>query len=70
VIGSGEGYSIEAWLQCCFTLAGLNWREHVTLRTGFRPEYPYLVSNPTRLRALGWQPRISFDALAAMMMAR
>jgi GDPmannose 4,6-dehydratase len=70
VIGSGEGYSIEAWLQCCFTLAGLSWRDHVTLRTGFRPEYPYLVSSPARLRALGWQPRVSLDALAAMMMAR
>jgi GDPmannose 4,6-dehydratase len=68
VIGSGEGHSIEEWVDRCFTLAGLSWRDHVDVQPGFRPEYQRLVSRPSRLRAMGWKPTVSFDALAEMMM--
>jgi GDPmannose 4,6-dehydratase len=68
VIGSGEGHSIADWLERCFSLVGRSWRDHVTLRTGFAAEYNRLVSRPTRMRALGWSPTVSFDELAAMMM--
>jgi GDPmannose 4,6-dehydratase len=69
VIGSGEGHAVEEWLELCFARVGLAWREHVRSRPGFRAEYPVLVSRPTRLRGLGWRPRVSFAELAAMMMA-
>jgi GDPmannose 4,6-dehydratase len=69
VIGSGEGHTIEAWLERCFALRGLRWRDHVELRPGFEPEYKRLVSRPALIRSLGWSPAVSFDALAAMMMA-
>jgi GDPmannose 4,6-dehydratase len=68
VIGSGEGHSVEEWLERCFGAVGRSWRDHVRLKPGFRAEYPALISRPRRLQALGWQPRVSFDALAAMMM--
>jgi GDPmannose 4,6-dehydratase len=68
VIGSGEGHSVEEWLERCFGAVGRSWRDHVTLTAGFRAEYPVMVSRPRRLAELGWQPRVSFDALAAMMM--
>jgi GDPmannose 4,6-dehydratase len=68
VIGSGEGHSIEEWLERCFALVGLSWREHVDLVPGFPVEYRRLVSRPARLRALGWSPTVSFAALAEMMM--
>jgi GDPmannose 4,6-dehydratase len=68
VIGSGQGHSIEAWLDRCFSLVGRSWRDHVTTRPGFSAEYPRLVSRPARIRALGWTPTVSFAELAAMMM--
>jgi GDPmannose 4,6-dehydratase len=69
VIGSGEGHSVEQWLERCFGVVGRSWRNHVTLRTDFRAQYPYLVSRPDRLRSLGWRPCVGFEALAAMMVA-
>jgi GDPmannose 4,6-dehydratase len=69
VIGTGEGHSVEEWLETCFSSAGLAWRDHVGVKAGFRAEYPRLVSRPARLRALGWRPRVGFTELARMMMA-
>ena len=66
-IGSGVAYSIEDWLEQCFGLADANWRDHVRLREGFTPEYRRLVSDPTTVRALGWAPDVSFEALARLM---
>jgi len=69
VIGTGEGHSVEEWLETCFSRVNLAWRDHVRIKSGFRAEYPRLVSRPDRLRALGWRPRVAFDELASMMMA-
>jgi GDPmannose 4,6-dehydratase len=69
VIGTGEGHSVEEWLELCFARVGLVWRDHVRLKPGFKAEYPRLVSRPTRLLSLGWRPRVGFAELAAMMMA-
>jgi GDPmannose 4,6-dehydratase len=68
VIGTGEGHSVEEWLETCFSRVSLAWRDHVRIKSGFRAEYPRLVSRPLRLRALGWRPRVGFSELAAMMM--
>ena len=69
VIGSGEGHSVEEWLDRCFSLVGLSWRNHVKLKEGFQAEYQCLLSRPTRIKSLGWRPIVSFPALAEMMMA-
>jgi GDPmannose 4,6-dehydratase len=69
VIGSGEGHSIEEWLERCFSLVGLSWRDHVDLVPGFPVEYRRLLSRPTRLLALGWAPEVTFAGLCEMMMA-
>ena len=69
VIGSGEGHSVEEWLETCFARVGLAWRDHVRSKPGFRAEYPRLVSSPARLLSLGWRPRVGFAELATMMMA-
>ena len=69
VIGSGEGHSIEEWLDCCFTEVRLPWRAHVTLVPNFRPEYERLISRPGLLKSLGWAPEVTFAQLAKMMIA-
>jgi len=68
VIGSGEGHSVQEWLDHCFSLVGLSWRNHVKVKGGFQAEYKYLLSRPTRIMSLGWRPAVSFEALAEMMM--
>ena len=67
VIGSGKAYSIEQWLEQCFSLVGRNWRDHVRIRGGFKPEYARLVSNPGTINGLGWFPTVNFEDLAKMM---
>ena len=67
-IGSGLAYSIEEWLQECFTIVGKSWQDHVILKSGFVSEYNILVSDPSTLNALGWLPEVSFSSLAKMMM--
>lgn len=66
-IGSGIAHSIQDWLDECFEIAGVEWQDHVRIKSGFLPEYNRLVSNPGTMLALGWQPRITFQELAAMM---
>ncbi len=68
VIGSGKAYSIEDWLEVCFSMVNLNWRNHVVLKEGFVPEYNLLVSDPTRLFSLGYRPKVDFEQLATLMM--
>ncbi|MEJ1974407.1 MAG: GDP-mannose 4,6-dehydratase [Lacunisphaera sp.] len=67
VIGSGDARSIGDWVAEAFAGLGLDWRQHVHSTPGFVPEYPKLVSDPARLRALGWQPQVSFPDLAKLM---
>jgi len=67
VIGSGETHTIEEWAERCFRSVGLDWRDHVRVSGAAPPEYRRLVSNPARLRALGWAPRVGFDELACLM---
>jgi GDPmannose 4,6-dehydratase len=68
-IGTGVAYSIQDWLEVCFAKIGRNWRDHVDVRSdGFRPEYQVLVSDPATILALGWKPKVGFEALAEMML--
>jgi len=66
-IGSGVTYSIENWLEQCFTLIGKDWKNYVNLRRDFVPDYKRLVSNPKTINSLGWIPTVNFSHLAAMM---
>jgi GDPmannose 4,6-dehydratase len=68
VIGSGISYSIREWIESCFSIAELEWRDHVILLDRFIPEYQNLVSSPGLIRSIGWDPRISFESLAQKMM--
>ncbi len=68
VIGTGRAYSIQDWIEICFSKAGCDWRKHIILRAdGFVPEYPVLVSDPATIFSLGWRPVVDIHALAEMM---
>jgi len=68
-IGTGRAYSIQEWIEACFSKVGSDWRNHVILRAdGFIPEYPLLVSDPTTIFTLGWKPCMNIHALAEIML--
>jgi GDPmannose 4,6-dehydratase len=69
VIGSGEGHSIQEWVELCFGMARLNWENYVIENQNFKPEYKTLISNPLVIKSLGWEPKTSFKDLATMMSA-
>ena len=68
VIGSGKAYTIANWLELCFSYYNLNWQSYVSLIPGFASEYKTLVSNPATIHSLGWQPVVSINDLALMML--
>ena len=69
-LGSGKAYSIEDWLNICFTYFGLPWEPYVTHVDGFRSEYDILVANPETIFSLGWKPETSINRLAEIMITQ
>lgn len=68
VIGSGYGFKIIDWLNICFSLVGLNWRDHVSISDNYKSDFDSLISDPLKLYSLGWKPKVDIHNLAKMMM--
>jgi GDPmannose 4,6-dehydratase len=70
VVATGVAHSVGEFCEAAFGHAGLNWRDHVRVDPRYlRPaEVNHLCGDAGRARAaLGWQPRVEFDALVKMM---
>jgi GDPmannose 4,6-dehydratase len=70
VIGTGVTHTVETLVDTAFSAAGLNWRDHVVTDAAFiRPaEVDRLCADSSKARdELGWEPKIGFDELVAMM---
>jgi GDPmannose 4,6-dehydratase len=70
VIGTGVTHSVETLLDYAFRAAGLDWHDHVVTDAAFiRPaEVDRLCADPSKARdELGWEPKIGFEELVAMM---
>jgi GDPmannose 4,6-dehydratase len=67
VIGSGKTYTIKDWIEVCFSILGLDWTRYVEQTENFQTEYQRLVSSPTLIHSLNWQPNVDLRQLAAMM---
>ena len=70
VIATGEAYSVRDLVETAFGLVGLDWRNHVVLDDRYqRPaEVDNLRGDASKARRiLGWQPRVRFHELIAMM---
>lgn len=66
-ISSGIGYSVLDWVKICFELVGLDYKNYVVQNHNFKSAYKKLVSDSTVIRSLGFNPEVSFEALAKMM---
>ncbi len=70
VVATGEAYSVREFVERTFAILGLDWQKHVEIDPRyFRPtEVDFLQGDSSKMRkALGWAPRVSFDALVRMM---
>ncbi len=70
VISTGETHSVRELCELAFSVAGLDWAEHVGVDERFlRPaEVDLLVGDPTKARdELGWEPEVDFAELVTMM---
>ena len=65
VIGTGDGHSIQEWIEACFGI--MDWRNHIILKDDFSAEYKCLISNPLVIKSLGWKPEVNFYHLSWMM---
>lgn len=69
VIGSGEVHSIQEWVEYCFQKVNIIcWKDYLNIKQDFIPEYKILVSDPSLIKQIGWQPRVGFYELADKMM--
>ena len=70
VVATGETHSVREFCATAFTVAGLDWREHVVVDPAhYRPaEVDLLVGDASRARAeLGWEPSVGFRELVRLM---
>jgi GDPmannose 4,6-dehydratase len=70
VVATGESFSVAEFAEAAFGYAGLDWRAHVAFDPRYvRPaEVDHLEGDASKARTqLGWQPRVTFDALVRMM---
>ncbi len=70
VIATGETHSVREFLDAVFARLGLDPKEHVEIDPRqFRPsEVDLLIGDPSKARAaFGWEPKVKFNDLVAMM---
>jgi GDPmannose 4,6-dehydratase len=70
VIATGIKHSVRELVQAAFAHVDLDWKQHVEIdETLLRPaDVSTLCGNAAKARAkLGWQPRVTFEQLIAMM---
>jgi GDPmannose 4,6-dehydratase len=66
-ISSGEGHSIQEWVEECFRIVGKDYKNYVTENNNFKSSYKKLVSDNSLIKSLGYKQNISFSELAKMM---
>ncbi len=70
VVASGETHSVRELCEIAFSVAGLNWEDHVVVDERYmRPaEVDLLVGDPKRVtEELGWKREVDFPSLVEMM---
>lgn len=70
VVATGETHEVRELCEIAFSVAGLNYEDHVVLDERFlRPaEVDLLIGDPTKAETvLGWQREVDFPSLVEMM---
>ena len=70
VLATGEMHSVKEFLEMAFARVGLDWEKYVECDKRYlRPtEVDQLLGDATKARReLGWEPKVKFPDLVAMM---
>lgn len=67
VIASGRAHTVEDLLDTAFAYVELPWRDFVSHDSVAPAARPSLIGDASRLRSLGWAPRISFRKMIETM---
>jgi GDPmannose 4,6-dehydratase len=70
VIATGESHSVREFVEACFSMLDLDWREYVAIDPRyFRPsEVDLLHGDASKARKiLGWAPKVGFKQLVRLM---
>jgi GDPmannose 4,6-dehydratase len=70
VVATGESHSVREFVELAFSLAGLDYRDHVTADPQlYRPaEVDLLIGDPSKAHSrLGWEPQTRFRELVRQM---
>jgi GDPmannose 4,6-dehydratase len=70
VIATGESHTVKEMLELAFDRLQLDWEKHVKIDPKYyRPtEVDLLIGDASKAKKdLGWQPKIKFQELIAMM---
>lgn len=71
VVASGVSHSVREFCQIAFDFVGLDYRKYVVVDPDlFRPaEVVHLRGDAAKIRALGWEPTITFEEMIEAMVA-
>ncbi len=71
VIATGQTYSVRHWVELCFGMLGLDYRQFTATDERYmRPsEVDLLLGDSSKAcRVLGWKPKVNLEQLARMML--
>ena len=70
VVATGEMHSVREFLELAFDRVKLDWKQYVEIDPRYRrpAEVDVLLGDASKAKqVLGWEPKVSFEELAAMM---
>ena len=67
-IGDGIGRSLRQYAATCCRIAGIELDGYLEETPGYEAEYASLVSDPSRMKSIGWEPQFDMVHLAERML--
>ncbi|TSC85041.1 MAG: GDPmannose 4,6-dehydratase [Parcubacteria group bacterium Gr01-1014_13] len=70
VVATGETHTIKEFVEEAFSYVGLNSEDYVKIDDKYkRPnEVPLLLGDPSKIKKLGWEPKMKFNEIVHAMM--
>ena len=70
VVATGETHTIQEFVEEAFSYVGLNSKDYVKIDDRYkRPnEVPLLLGDPSKIKELGWEPKMKFNEIVHAMM--
>ncbi len=69
VVATGETHTIQEFVEEAFSYVGLNSKDYVKIDDRYkRPnEVPLLLGDPSKIKKLGWEPKMKFNEIVHAM---